>query len=166
MTPKHNYLIDLLPLDIGFTTPEQDASPNMGKFVTRDWRGIIAQGFTFDKVCLAAQGWLEPAAACVFSSIKARQPLCVTFSRHEVSTAFELGWSNRENGDLLRAAEGRFEVFVTTDQNLRYQQNLGGRQLAILVLPTTNWLESQRHQSEVVVAVNSMQPGDYRELRW
>ena len=55
---------------------------------------------------------------------------------HEVSTAFELGWSNLENGDLLREAEGRFEVFVTTDQNLRYQQNLGGRQLAILVLPT------------------------------
>jgi hypothetical protein len=56
-------------------------------------------------------------------------------------------------------------VFVTTDQNLRHQQNLGGRQLAILVLPTTNWLEIQRHQSEVVVAVNSMQPGGYRELR-
>jgi len=68
-------------------------------------------------------------------------PLCHALAPHEVSTAFELGWSNLENGDLLREAEGRFEVFVTTDQNLRYQQNLGGRQLAILVLPTTNWLE-------------------------
>ena len=67
---------------------------------------------------------------------------------------------------MLREAEGRFEVFVTTDQNLRHQQNLGGRQLAILVLPTTNWPEIQRHQSEVVAAVNAMQPGDYRELRW
>ena len=93
-------------------------------------------------------------------------PLRHALAPHEVSTAFELGWSNLENGDLLREAEGRFEVFVTTDQNLRHQQNLGGRQLAILVLPTTNWLEIQRHQSEVVVAVNSMQPGDYRELRW
>ena len=93
-------------------------------------------------------------------------PLRHALAPHEVSTAFELGWSNLENGDLLREAEGRFEVFVTTHQNLRYQQNLGGRQLAILVLPTTNWLEIQRHQSEVVVAVNSMQPGDYRELRW
>jgi len=63
-----------------------------------------------------------------------------------------LGWSNLENGDLLREAEGRFEVFVTTDQNLRYQQNLGGRQLAILVLPTTNWPEIQRHQSEQSLA--------------
>ena len=85
---------------------------------------------------------------------------------HEVSTAFELGWWNLENGDLLREAEERFEVFVTTDQNLRYQQNLGGRRLAIIVLPTTNWPEIQRHQSEVASAVNLMQPGDYRELHW
>ena len=93
-------------------------------------------------------------------------PLRHALAPHEVSTAFELGWSNLENGDLLREAEGRFEVFVTTDRNLRYQQNLGGRQLAVLVLPTTNWLEIQRHQSEVVVAVSLMRPGDYRELRW
>jgi hypothetical protein len=93
-------------------------------------------------------------------------PLRRALTAHEVSTAFEMGWSNLENGDLLRAAEGRFEVFITTDQNLRYQQDLGGRQLAILVLPTTNWLEIQRHQDEVAAAVNSMRPGEYRELRW
>ena len=60
-------------------------------------------------------------------------PLRHALAPHEVSTAFELRWSNLENGVLLREAEGRFEVFVTTDQNLRYQQNLGGRRLAILV---------------------------------
>ena len=101
----------------------------------------------------------------MFSSIKA-VPLRHALAPHEVSTAFELGWSNLENGDLLREAEGQFDVFVTTDQHLRYQQNLGGRQLAILVLPTTNWPEIQRHKSEVAGAVNSMQPGGYRELRW
>lgn len=93
-------------------------------------------------------------------------PLCHALAPHEVSTVFELGWSNLENGDLLREAEGRFEVFVTTDQNLRYQQNLRGRRLAILVLPTANWPEIQCHQPEAVAAVNSMQPGDYRELHW
>jgi hypothetical protein len=93
-------------------------------------------------------------------------PLRRALVPHEVSTAFELGWSNLENGDLLRAAEGKFEVFVTTDKNLRYQQNLDGRQLAILVLPTTNWLEIQRHQAEVAAAVNSLRPGDYLELHW
>jgi len=44
-------------------------------------------------------------------------PLRHALALHEVSTAFELGWSNLENGDLLQEAEGRFEVFVTTDQN-------------------------------------------------
>ncbi len=107
-----------------------------------------------------------------------RQPLRILFDQgtpaplrhalvpHQVSTAFELGWSNLENGDLLRAAEGRFELFITTDQNLRHQQNLSGRQLAVLVLPTTNWFEIQRHQLEVAAAAASMQPGEYRELRW
>jgi len=93
-------------------------------------------------------------------------PLRHALAPHTVSTAYELGWSNLENGNLLRAAEGRFDVFVTTDRNLRYQQNLTGRQLAILVLPTTNWLEIQRHQSEVAAAVNLMKPGEYRELDW
>jgi hypothetical protein len=93
-------------------------------------------------------------------------PLRRCLGDHTVSTAFELGWSNLENGELLRAAEGRFDLLVTTDQNLRYQQNLTGRLLAILVLPTTNWLEIRRHEAEVVLAVESMKSGEYRELRW
>jgi hypothetical protein len=93
-------------------------------------------------------------------------PLRRALVPHEVTTVFELGWFNLENGNLLRAAEGQFDVFVTTDRNLRYQQNPGGRQLAILVLPTTNWPEIQGHQSEVAAAVGSMRPGEYRELRW
>jgi len=63
-------------------------------------------------------------------------------------------------------AEGNFDVLVTTDKNLRYQQNLQGRRLAILVLPTTNWMEIQNHSSDVTAAVNSLQSGEYRELRW
>ena len=53
---------------------------------------------------------------------------------------------------------------VTTDRNLRYQQNLTGRWLAILVLPTTSWPKIQSHMAEVVVAVNQLRPGDFREL--
>ncbi len=93
-------------------------------------------------------------------------PLRRALTPNQVTTAYELGWSNLENGDLLRAAEGHFDVLVTTDQNLVYQQNLAGRQLAILVLPTTNWLTIQQHQSEVADAVNSMRSGEFRELRW
>jgi hypothetical protein len=83
---------------------------------------------------------------------------------HHVSTAYEMGWSALRNGELLTAAEADFEVFVTTDRSLRYQQNLGGRRLAILVLPTTSWPRIQAHVSEVVAAVNGLRPGDYREL--
>ncbi|HKI69639.1 MAG TPA: hypothetical protein VKA67_08625 [Verrucomicrobiae bacterium] len=76
------------------------------------------------------------------------------------------GWSTLENGDLLRQAERQFDVFVTTDQNLRYQQNPAGRHLAILVLPTTNWMQIREHLDEVTAAVEAMQIGEYRELQF
>ena len=60
-------------------------------------------------------------------------------------------------------AEG-FEALITTDQNLKYQQNLRERKLAILVLPTTSWPKIQKHLDKVSAAVNSLKPGDYREL--
>ena len=56
-----------------------------------------------------------------------------------VETAFERGWSTLRNGELIAEAEKSFDVFVTTDKNLRYQQNLASRKLAIVVLPTTQW---------------------------
>ena len=68
--------------------------------------------------------------------------------------------------DEWRVAEGQFDVFVTTDQNLRYQQNRTGRQLAILVLPTTNWLEIHKHLSGITAAVDAIQSGEYRELQF
>jgi len=83
---------------------------------------------------------------------------------HSVSTAYEMGWAALKNGELLKAAEAAFEALVTTDQNLRYQQNLAGRRLAILVLPTTSWPKIQLHIAQVVTAVNQLRPGDFREL--
>lgn len=94
-------------------------------------------------------------------------PLRHALAGHSVETAYERGWSNLNNGDLLTAAEAAsFHLFVTTDQNLRYQQNLAGRRLAILVLPTTRWPTIQRHVAEVVAAVGAIQPGELRELTW
>ena len=65
-------------------------------------------------------------------------PLRQHLTGHQVETAFELGWSRLSNGELLAAAESRFDVLVTTDRNLRHQQSLAGRKLAVLVLPTTS----------------------------
>lgn len=53
---------------------------------------------------------------------------------HEVTTVPEMGWASIKNGRLLRLAELSFEVFVTLDQNLEYQQNLDSYQIAIVVL--------------------------------
>ncbi len=91
-------------------------------------------------------------------------PLRQTLASHTVSTAYEMGWQGLDNGALLQAAEAAFEVFITTDQNLRYQQTLTGRRLAILVLPTTSWPKIQAHLAEVGAAVNGLLPGQLREL--
>ena len=93
-------------------------------------------------------------------------PLRTLLPGHVVSTAFEMRWSTLANGDLLAAAEAQFDLLLTTDQNLRYQQNLSGRKLAILVLPTTSWPEIRKHTAEIVAAVSSIKPGAYFEVRW
>jgi len=84
---------------------------------------------------------------------------------HDVSTAHELGWSNLKNGDLLSAAETRFDAFITTDQNLQYQQDLSGRKIAVLVLPTTSWPKLRNHSEIILSELNNLQPGEYRELQ-
>jgi hypothetical protein len=91
-------------------------------------------------------------------------PLRRQLAGHEISTAYEMGWAKLSNGDLLAAAEKSFDAFITTDQNLRYQQNLTGRRLAILVLPTTSWPEIQKHTREISDAVSALKPGDFIEL--
>jgi hypothetical protein len=93
-------------------------------------------------------------------------PLRRGLAPHLVTTAFELGWSGLSNGDLLQQAEARFDLLITTDQNLQYQQNLAGRGLAILVLPTTSWPEIQKHELEIAAAVNTIKLGEYREMHW
>ena len=60
--------------------------------------------------------------------------LRVAFPGHEVATVAEVGWSGRQNGELLQLAAARFDLFVTADQNLQYQQNLSSLPLSIAVL--------------------------------
>jgi hypothetical protein len=91
-------------------------------------------------------------------------PLKQHFPDHQVQTAFELGWSRLTNGDLLVAAEKQFDVIVTTDQNLRSQQSLAGRRLAVLVMPTTSWPRLQNRIDEIVKALTSLDTGGYHEL--
>ena len=79
---------------------------------------------------------------------------------HRVDTAAELGWSELQNGDLLReaVAEG-YQVFVTTDQNLQYQQNLAACPLGFVVLTSTSWPRIQKYVSAIRRAVERVKPG-------
>ncbi len=91
-------------------------------------------------------------------------PLKQYLTGHQIETAFELGWSRVTNGELLAAAEGRFDVLVTTDRNLRFQQSLAGRKLAVLILPTTSWPRLQGHVQKISAALAGIKPGEYYEL--
>ena len=92
-------------------------------------------------------------------------PLRRFLQEHSVDTAFEMGWFDLRNGELLdRAEESGYELLITTDQQLRHQQNLASRKLAILVLLSTSWLRIQTRVDEITEAINQMQPSDYREL--
>lgn len=80
-----------------------------------------------------------------------------------MSTAYELGWSTLKNGELLAAAEGiGFDVFVTTDTNLAYQQNLSNRKIAIVVQSTTSWPRIQKSVAAIVSAIDAARPNSYQ----
>jgi predicted nuclease of predicted toxin-antitoxin system len=84
---------------------------------------------------------------------------------HTVRTAAQEKWDRLRNGELLNAAEAAgFDVLVTTDKNMRYQQNLAGRKIAIVVLSKQQWPELQAHVELVVAAVNAATPGTYAEV--
>ncbi len=92
-------------------------------------------------------------------------PLRRSLPGHVVDTCAERGWSQLQNGDLLREAEaGSYDLFVTTDQNLRCQQNITGRRMAILVLLTTSWPRIQQRTADIAAAVEAIRPGDYLEF--
>jgi len=92
-------------------------------------------------------------------------PLRRFLNGHQVSTAYEQGWSSVSNADLIRLAELEgFELLITTDTNLRYQQNLKERIIAIMVLTTTSWPRIRNATVMIATATDSMQPGVYQEI--
>jgi hypothetical protein len=84
---------------------------------------------------------------------------------HAVTEARARGWEELENGALLNEAEAAgFDVLVTTDKNLRYQQNLAARKLAIVVLGKGRWSLMKPHVEQIVAAVNAATPGSFAEV--
>ena len=84
---------------------------------------------------------------------------------HECSTAQREGWAGVKNGELLRLAEGKYDLFITSDQNIRYQQNLADRRLPVLELSTNKLRRIAAVADLILAAIASMQPAEFRQLQ-
>ncbi len=92
-------------------------------------------------------------------------PLRPHLHPHSVDTTAEKGWSTLQNGELLdKVQSGGYEVFITTDCNLRHQQNLSRWKLRILVLTTTSWPKISKKVVEIREALEQLDEGDYTEV--
>jgi hypothetical protein len=92
-------------------------------------------------------------------------PLRYALTGHVIVEAIERGWDRLVNGELISAAEAAgFELLLTTDKNMRYQQNLTSRKIAFVVIGNQQWPILRRYVERVVAAVNAATPGSYTEV--
>jgi hypothetical protein len=84
---------------------------------------------------------------------------------HTIKRTQDMGWDRLTNGELLASAEeAGFDVLITTDKNIRYQQDLTGLRLAIIVIGNAQWPVLRLHVGRIVAAVNDAQQGSYTEV--
>jgi len=92
-------------------------------------------------------------------------PIARSLIEHEVTFARKIGWHELENGELIRKAEkAGYQLLLSTDKNIRYQQNLSSRKIALVVLGNSQWPMVQLHLDKIVAAVNACTPGGYSEV--
>jgi hypothetical protein len=91
-------------------------------------------------------------------------PLHWLLGSHACSSVQGQGWGGIRNGDLLQRAEGEFDLFITSDQNIRYQQNLAGRRIAILELSTNDLRRIQAASTLIEDALGNIKPSEFRQL--
>jgi predicted nuclease of predicted toxin-antitoxin system len=91
-------------------------------------------------------------------------PLREILDQHSCQTAQQMGWKNIQNGELLDLAEGEFDLFITADQGVRYQQNLTGRRIRILELSTNKLRLIEAAASQIKEAVDLIGPTEFRRL--
>ena len=85
---------------------------------------------------------------------------------HQAVTTQQLGFAGWKNGELLAQLEGTYDVLLTSDKNLRYQQNLADRSLAIVELPTNRLRTLQTMTAEIIAAALAATPGSYTQIDW
>lgn len=117
-----------------------------------------ASGFGTIKGCAASAGLNILLDECV------PQPLRRLLADHSCRTAQEMGWKSVKNGELLTLAEGEFDLFITADQGLAYQENLRGRRIAILQLSTNKLRAIEAVAAQLRDAVATMSAAEFRRL--
>jgi hypothetical protein len=101
----------------------------------------------------------------ILFDVNVPRPLARLITRHDVELADRLGWRELTNGDLLSAAEqAGFDLMLTADTNLRYQQNLSGRRISIVALSTNAWPIIRDNVEKIAQALDSATPGSYIEV--
>jgi hypothetical protein len=91
-------------------------------------------------------------------------PMHEVLAEHECTTAQKQGWTALQSGQLLSLTEGAFELFITSDQNVRYQQNLSGRSIGFLVLSTNDLRRLLAASPLIQTTVAAMKRGEHRRL--
>ena len=93
------------------------------------------------------------------------KPIARSLAGHQVAFARQIGWHELKNGELLqKAEEAGYDLLLTSDKNMRYQQNLSGRKIAIVVLGNQQWPDVQLQLDRIATAVNSATPGSFAEV--
>ncbi len=101
----------------------------------------------------------------ILFDVNVPRPAAQFLDHHAVEFADKRGWPELTNGDLLSVAElDGFDIMLTADMNLRYQQNLSGRLIAIVALSTNAWPVIRENADQVVEAVDAASPGSYCEV--
>ena len=92
-------------------------------------------------------------------------PIAHSLDGHAVAFARRIGWQELRNGELLeRAEKAGFDVLLTTDKNMRYQLDLAGRMIAIVVLGNSQWPNVAHCLERIAAAINAATPGSYTEV--
>jgi hypothetical protein len=92
-------------------------------------------------------------------------PLADWIKAHEVTTVQKEGFSGIKNGDLIEKVDGVYDLFITADKNLRYQQNLEKRKISILELPTNRLPMLKSLKDSIVIAVQEITEKEYKILK-
>lgn len=91
-------------------------------------------------------------------------PMHKLLTGHQCRTAQQCGWGGLKNGELLKKAESEFDLFITSDQNIRYQQNLADRRIPILELSSNKLRRIQAAADLIQSTIAAIQPGEFRHL--